>query len=47
MLLAGMGNNFITKHPWQLKWFVDRENVLLEKFKNAGIKIGSYSPDSS
>lgn len=47
MLLAGMGNNFITKHPWQLKWFVDQENVLLEKFKNADIKIGSYSPDSS
>lgn len=47
MLLAGMGNNFVIKDPWQEKWFVDQRNTQLEKFRNAGIKIGSYSPDSA
>ena len=43
MLLAGMGNNFIIKHPWQHTWFIAQQNNLLEKFRNAGVKIGSYS----
>ncbi len=44
MLLAGMGNNFIAKHIWQMEWFISQQNRLLEKFKNAGVTIGSYNP---
>ncbi len=45
MLLAGMGNNFIAKHHWQKEaWFVTTQNMLLEKFKKAGVTIGSYNP---
>ncbi len=44
MLLAGMGNNFITKHPWQETWYVNGQKTLLEKFRGAGITIGSYNP---
>ena len=44
MLLAGMGNNFITKHPWQYQWFTERQKTLLEKFRNEGVEISSYNP---
>lgn len=44
-LLAGMGENYIKYHPWGIgKWFVDRSRQDLEKFRQAGIEVGSYLP---
>jgi putative GTP pyrophosphokinase len=45
LLLAGMSENYITKHFWKdSDWFPDRQRKLLEILKNAGIKIGHYLP---
>lgn len=44
MLLVSMGNGFIEKHLFQEQWMKDSLNKKIEKFKNAGVKIGSYSP---
>ncbi|MDP3183168.1 MAG: hypothetical protein Q8M54_10185 [Desulfobaccales bacterium] len=45
LLLAGMGENFIKLHPWgRYQWFIDLRRVQLDKLINAGIKVGSYSP---
>jgi len=44
-LLAGMGENYIKYHPWnRSEWFAPAMKRNLEKFKEAGVKIGSYRP---
>lgn len=45
MLLAGMGNKFIQRHPWQHEpWFGPRWQGILDKLSSAGIAIGWYDP---
>jgi ppGpp synthetase/RelA/SpoT-type nucleotidyltranferase len=45
LLLAGMGENYSKFHSWKsLDWYVESCKNILSKFKNAGIKIGSYLP---
>jgi len=47
LLLAGMGENFIKYHIWKNQdWFVNRSRRDLEKFRQAGISIGSWLPSS-
>ena len=45
MLLAGMGDDFITEYSLEDKKITDDYNELLEKFKTKGIKIRSYTPN--
>jgi len=50
MLLAALGDRFIERHPWREstpEWFVNRTKGTLEKFSQAGIPTGTYSPSSS
>lgn len=45
MLLAGMGEKFIQRHPWQHEpWFGPRRQDILVKLTNAGIEVGWYDP---
>ena len=47
MLLAGMGEPYIDKHPWaKEKWFQDRHLGILQKFRENGINVRNYSPIS-
>ena len=46
-LLAGMGENYIKYHPWGTnQWFIDARRKDLEKFRQAGIQVGSYLPQT-
>lgn len=45
ILIAGMGENYISNHPWNGdEWFVNSTKKRLEKLKNANITIGNYNP---
>lgn len=45
LLLAGMGENYIRFHQWKdQEWFVSSTQKHLEKFREAGIVVGSYLP---
>ena len=44
-LLAGMGDNYLKYHLWsQYDWFIEQYGGYLEKFRQAGITVGSYLP---
>ena len=44
LLLAGMGETFISKHPWnETPWWVEPQRIYLKKLTDAGIK-GKYLP---
>lgn len=46
LLLAGMGGNYIKRHPWskETDWFVSRYIEYLNRLDKQGIKIGQYQP---
>lgn len=45
MLLAGMGEEYIKRHPWHDQaWFTSPETRNLDKFRSAGIPTGSFDP---
>lgn len=45
MLLAGMGEQFITRHSWGLEpWWAPREQQRLQRLRDHGIPIGDYDP---
>lgn len=47
MLLAGMGSNYIERHPWSTEtWFGGRMKTWLEKYKKAGIPLRVYDPSN-
>jgi putative GTP pyrophosphokinase len=49
MLLAALGDRFLERHPWRetaTDWFVNRTRATLEKFSQAGIPLGTYSPST-
>lgn len=47
MLFAGMGENFINHHHYTSEeWFKNRRTRQLEMLRDAGIAIGTYSPDA-
>jgi len=44
-LMAGMGENYINLHHWgQTQYWYDARMKELGKFREAGIKVGSYKP---
>jgi putative GTP pyrophosphokinase len=46
-LLAAMGTNFITRHPWYTdEGFVARRMERLDRLRNASIPIGAYDPSN-
>jgi ppGpp synthetase/RelA/SpoT-type nucleotidyltranferase len=48
MLLAGMGEKFIIRHPWTMEsWFQSRMRNMLNKFEEKSIKIGWFNPESA
>jgi putative GTP pyrophosphokinase len=45
MLLAGMGERFIGRHPWQSEvWFQPRRHLALKKLTEHGIHTGWFDP---
>lgn len=45
MLLAGMGDHYLHRHPWATEsWFRDRAKGDLERLKDAGIATRGYDP---
>lgn len=45
MLLAGMGEQYIKRHPWNhLSWFTSIQTRRLDKFRSAGISVGAFDP---
>lgn len=45
LLLAGMGENYIKRHIFATEaWFGASDRLLLEEFKQRGIKAGDYDP---
>jgi len=47
LLIAGMGDNYIRKHRWQdERWFTEVVQKKLDKFREAGVPIRGYSPDT-
>jgi len=45
VLLASMGNLFVSRHPWSNeKWFRDGADEMLQLFNEGGIKIGNFDP---
>lgn len=45
MLLGGMGEEFIQRHPWHAEpWFAPRQQAILEKFTEHGINTGWFDP---
>ncbi|MBN2100003.1 MAG: hypothetical protein JW753_10460 [Dehalococcoidia bacterium] len=45
MLLAGMGEEYIKRHPWnKYAWFISTETRRLDKFKSAGVSVGVFDP---
>jgi len=45
MLLAGMGEQFIARHPWHAEpWFLPRRQSILKKLADNGIRTGWYDP---
>ena len=47
MLLAALGEHFIQRHVFSdHEWFQRNQKMYLEKFRNAGIKILDYDPQS-
>jgi hypothetical protein len=47
LLLAGMGANFLRRHPWNDEWFLGATHARLQRLKDSGIAVGSYSPDGT
>jgi len=48
MLLAGMGNQFLARHPWrELEWFSPRREAILEMLAANKIRTGWYDPISA
>ncbi len=46
-LLAGMGENYIKYHQWsKYDWFIQDRRKELDKFRQAGIEIGTYLPSA-
>lgn len=45
LLLAGMGENFITNHIWAKEdWWVSSQLKKLKDLKDANVSVGEYSP---
>lgn len=45
MLLAGMGENYLSRHPWASEpWFPQRRGKMLEKLKENKIATGWFNP---
>ena len=45
MLLAGMGDHYLHRHPWATEsWFRDRATGDLVRLKDAGIATREYDP---
>lgn len=45
VLLAGMGEKFINRHPWATeKWFVEGREKRLKDFQSSGIVVKNYDP---
>lgn len=45
VLLAGMGEEFIAKHPWnRYDWYASAVANKLSQLRNAGIEVGNYKP---
>ena len=45
MLLAGMGEKYIERHPWVTEpWFVPQLRLALERFGEHGIRVGDFDP---
>jgi putative GTP pyrophosphokinase len=44
LLLAGMGEGYIQKHPWQDDWYRDGNLAKLARLREQKIEVGSYSP---
>ncbi|GJI96102.1 hypothetical protein RugamoR57_28200 [Duganella caerulea] len=45
MLLAGMGMQYIARHPWYAEsWFPGRRKLILEEFAKNDIRTGWYDP---
>lgn len=45
MLLAALGDRFIQRHHWNaLSWFCNMQSQYLARFKEIGIKTGTYDP---
>ncbi|MGX4769922.1 hypothetical protein ACWAUC_08915 [Bradyrhizobium guangdongense] len=45
VLLAGMGDHFIERHPWSNEnWFRSQNQRMLEIFRANGVKIRSFDP---
>lgn len=45
LLLAGMGDNFLLRHPWKnYDWFINSQLRYLDRLKEEGIAIGNYQP---
>jgi putative GTP pyrophosphokinase len=46
LLLAGMGENYIKRHPWSKNtdWFTPRHLEYLNRLEKQSVKIGQYQP---
>lgn len=45
LLLAGMGELYIQRHPWASEpWYGERNRATLDKFKGQGIPVRNYDP---
>jgi hypothetical protein len=45
MLMAGMGNRYLQRHPWSTEpWFDQVRTQRLRKLMEAGIPIGTFDP---
>lgn len=48
MLLAGMGEKFIDRHPWGSEpWWDVHQAQNLQRLRDAGVTVGSYDPPQS
>lgn len=48
MLLVGMGQNYIDRHPWSdSEWFRSRQERLLNKFRQNNILVRNFDPRES
>jgi hypothetical protein len=46
MLLAGMGEKFIERHPWSNEpWFMQSRRAMLQKMAANDVPVGSYDPE--
>jgi ppGpp synthetase/RelA/SpoT-type nucleotidyltranferase len=45
MMLAGMGENFLKRHPWGTEeWFTSYRQRILNDLREAGVAVRDYSP---